>query len=188
MWKTEGSPFMFCFIERFSPYRRLSVHLYRMDTTDKSKMFDKTSILCVRRCDFLMFIQNDTIYTMKLVMKKNRNAQKKKTTKMHFVSEDLGHLPLCCVVCREEAWACRLLKTSFNVYNWWRAAESRARTWHSTHFFCGATPKLPGHVDTSAVRSCTWWCGTAPKLMLPAVWCVVCATTLLSNPWLVPQE
>lgn len=45
-------------------------NLYRMDTTDKSKMFDKTSILCVRRCDFLMFIQNDTICTMKLVMKK----------------------------------------------------------------------------------------------------------------------
>lgn len=51
-------------------------NLYQLDTIDKSKMFDKTSILRVKCCDFMMFIQNDTIYTMKLVMEKNRNAQK----------------------------------------------------------------------------------------------------------------
>lgn len=45
-------------------------NLYRMDTTDKSKMFDKTSILCVRRCDYPMFIQNDTIYTTKLELQR----------------------------------------------------------------------------------------------------------------------
>lgn len=69
-----------------------------MDTTDKSKMFDKTSILCVRRRDFPMFIQNDTICTTKLVVKKNRNAEKNK----------LQRCTLCQriqAICRCAAWS-----------------------------------------------------------------------------------
>lgn len=112
---------------------------------------------------------------------KNLNAQNI-TTKMHLMSEDPGHLLLCYVVCREDAWACRLLKTSFNVYNWWRAAESRARTWYLARFLWSNSqaPRPCWHIRCKKQHLMVWNGSRAD-----ATFCV--CHHLAVNLWFVPQ-